>query len=293
MHKLLAGVAALAIAVPLYAFAQSTPAKSTPAKSVPAKTAPAAAPAASASTGSPFDGTWKTNPRSTVYSGKPAEYDVSGGMYSCASCAPPVKVKADGTPQPIAGNPFIDTLAVTVVDDHTLKSVGAKGGKTRGEQTFKVAADGKTMTVSFQGRALNPGAAPVGITRTYTRLTDAPAGAHAVSGTWKRTAATAMSGAAGVDTFKMEGGMLHWSSPGGQSYVAALDGKPYPIKGDPGADHVTLKKVSDHKIVETDWRKGKKIDTTTWSVSPSGKTLTILDDDPETGVIATSKAMKQ
>src|SRR5579859_1871900 len=121
-------------------------------------------------------------------------------MYSCASCAPPVKVKADGTPQPIAGNPFIDTLAVTVVDDHNLKSVGAKGGKTRGEQTFKVSADGKTMTVSFQGRPLNPGAAPIAVTRTYTRLTAAPAGANAVSGTWKRTAMTSMSAAAGVNT---------------------------------------------------------------------------------------------
>jgi hypothetical protein len=289
MHKLLAGVAALAIACPFAAVAQTAPAKSVPAKSAPAKSAPAAA----AATGSPFDGTWKTNPHSVTYSGKPAEYDVAGGMFSCPSCAPPIKVKADGTPQPVAGNPFIDSLAITVVDDHTLKSVGGKGGKTRGEQTFKVSADGKTMTVSFQGRPLNPGAAPTAITRTYTRLTAAPAGANAVSGTWKRTAATSMSGAAGTNTFKMEGTVLHWSSPGGQSWAAALDGKPYPVKGDPGTDHVTLRKVSDSKIVETDWLKGKKVDTTSWTVSPSGKTLTIYDDDPETGVIAISKATKQ
>jgi hypothetical protein len=149
------------------------------------------------------------------------------------------------------------------------------------------------MTVSFQGRPLNPGASGVAITRTYARLTDAPAGANAVSGTWKRTAMTSMSGAAGVDTFKMDGGMLHWSSPSGASWAAALDGKPYPVKGDPGSDHVTLKKVSDSKVVETDWLKGKKVDVTTWSVSPSGKTLTIVDDDQETGVVATSKATKQ
>jgi hypothetical protein len=227
-----------------------------------------------------------------VFSGKPSEYDLSGGMYACATCSPPVKVKADGTPQPITGNPFIDTLTVTVVDDHTVKSVGAKGGKKRGEQDYKVAADGKTLTVSFQGRPLNPGGAPTSIVRTYARVTDGAAGAHAISGTWKRTGTPSMSGAAGVNTFKMNGGMLHWSSPGGQSWAAALDGKPYPIKGDPGADHVTLKKVSDSKIVETDWLKGKKIDVTIWSVSPSGKTLTIDDTNPETGSTSVAKATK-
>ena len=283
LHKLLAGVAVLAIACPLAAVAQTAPAKSAPA---------ASAPAPSASTASPFDGTWKTNPHTMIFSGKPSEYDVSGGMFSCASCAPPIKVKADGTPQPVAGNPFIDTLTVTVVDDHTVKSVGAKGGARRGEQDYKVSADGKTLTVSFQGRPLNPGGAPSNIVRTYARVTDAPAGAHAVSGTWKRTGTASMAGAAGVDTFKMEGGMLHWSSPSGASYAAALDGKPYPMKGDPGADHVTLKKVSDSKIVETDWLKGKKVDVTIWSVSPSGKTLTIDDTNPETGSGSIAKATK-
>jgi hypothetical protein len=156
-----------------------------------------------------------------------------------------------------------------------------------------VSADGKTLTVSFQGRPLNPGGAPTSIVRTYARVTDGAAGANAVSGTWKRTAMTSMSGAAGVNTFKTEGGMLHWSSPGGESWAAALDGKPYPVKGDPGADHVTLKKVSDSKVVETDWLKGKKVDVTTWSVSPSGKTLTIVDNDAETGFTSTAKAMKQ
>ena len=288
MYKLLTGVAVLAVAAPLYAFAQGAPAKTAPTSSASG----ASAPAAGASTGSPFDGTWKTNPKSMTFSGKPSEYDVSGGTYSCASCVPAIKVKADGTPQPVVGNPFIDSLAVTVVDDHNLKTVGAKGGKKRGEQDYKVSADGKTLTVSFQGRPLNPGGAPTSIVRSYARVTDGAAGANAVSGTWKRMATTSMSGAAGVDTFKMDGGMLHWSSPSGESWAAALDGKPYAIKGDPGADHVTLKKVSDSKIVETDWLKGKKVDVTTWSVSASGKTLTIVDNDQETGMVTTAKAMK-
>ncbi|MDB5481988.1 MAG: hypothetical protein JWO83_3041 [Caulobacteraceae bacterium] len=289
MHKLVAGLAVLAIASPLTAVAQTAPAQSAATKSAPAKTAPAK----SAPTKSAFDGTWKTTPSSMSWSGKPSEYDLSKGVFSCASCAPPVKVKADGTPQPYVGNPYIDTLAVTTVDDHTVRSVGAKAGKQRGVQTYKVSADGKILTVDFAGNPLNPGGAPTGISRTYARLTPAPAGAHAISGTWRRTGTAAMSGAAGVNTFKMEGNMLHWSSPGGESYAAGFDGKPYPVKGDPGMDNVSLQKVSANKIVETDWRKGKKVDTTTWTVSPSGKTLTMVDNDPETGVVTTAKATKQ
>ena len=289
MHKLLVGVAVLAIACPLAALAQTAPAKTAPAKSAPAK----AAPAKSAAGGSAIDGTWKTDPHSVTYSGKPAQYSLSKGMFSCASCAPPVKVKADGAPHPVAGNPFIDTLTVKVVDAHTITSTGAKGGQQRGVQTFKASADGKTLSVDFQGSPLNPGAAGVSISRTYARVGAATPGAHAIAGTWRRVAMTSMSDATATNTFKMEGGMLHWSAPTGESYVAGFDGKPYPMKGDPGVDNVTLQKVTAHKFIETDWRKGKKVDTTTWTVSPSGKTLTILDNDPETGVIATSKATKQ
>ncbi len=264
LHKLITGLAVLAVAAPVSALAQSA-----------------------------LDGTWKTDPHSMTWSGKPTSYTLAKGVFSCASCVPAEKVKADGKPQPYVGNPFVNSLAVTVVDDHTVRAVGAQNGKQMGVQVFKVSADGKTLTVDFSGNARNPGGAPFSTSRTYTRLTAAPAGAHAMSGTWKRTAMTAMSGDAGMNTFKVEGTMLHWSSPGGESYVAGFDGKPYPLKGDPGADSVTLTKVSAAKIVETDWLKGKKVDTTTWSVSPSGKTLTILDNDPETGLVTTAKAMKQ
>jgi hypothetical protein len=286
MKKLIAGAAILAVAAPLSVAAQTKPAPA-------AAAAPAAAPAASGTAVSPFDGTWKTNPKSITWSGKPSVFDLSGGMLACSSCAPPYKVKVDGTPQTIAGNPYIDALAVTVVDDHTVRAVGMRGGKQRGVQVFKVSADDKTLTVDFKGNPLNPGAAPVTTTRTYTRAAPAAAGAHAMSGSWTRTAMTAMSGAAGVSTFKTDGAMLHWSSPNGASYTAGFDGKPYPMKGDPSVTSVSLHKVSANRIVETDWRKGKKVDVTTWSVSPSGKTLTMVDNDQETGVIETAKAMKQ
>jgi len=284
LNKLVTGLAVLgaASAMSVSAFAQGAAAPS----AAPAAAAPAAA-------GSPFDGTWKTNPKSITWSGKPTVFDLSGGMFSCDSCAPPYKVKVDGTPQAFAGNPYINALAVTVVDDHTIRAEGMRGGKKVGVQIIKVSADGNTLTIDFKGNTLNPGGAPVTTSRTFTRAAPGGAGAHAISGTWTRTAMAAMSPSAGVSVFKMDGAMLRWSSPSGAAYVAGFDGKPYPMKGDPGVTSVTLHKVSATRIVETDWLKGKKVDITTWSVSPSGKTLTMVDNDPQTGVIETAKATKQ
>lgn len=249
---------------------------------------PAAALAQSA-----LDGTWKTDPSTMSWSGKPTIYMLHNGVFACESCVPPQKVKVDGQPHVYTGNPYIDSMAVTVVDDHTVRAVGMKGGHERGVQTFKVAPDGKSMTMSFAGQPMNPGAAGVTYTRTYSRVTAAPAGANAISGAWQRTAETAMSESAKVNVFKVDGGTVHWSAPNGVSYAAGLDGKPAPIKGDPGASSVTLQKISAHEIVETDWSDGKKVDVTTYRVSPDGKTLTIVDHDPKTGLVTTSKAIKE
>jgi len=97
---------------------------------------------------SPFDGTWKTDPASIVTVGKPTTFVLAHGMFGCTSCIPPYKVKADGAPQPYAQpQGFIDTLAVKVVDDHTIDSIGAKAGVKKGDQTWTISPDGKTMTI--------------------------------------------------------------------------------------------------------------------------------------------------
>ena len=49
--------------------------------------------------GSSFDGTWKARLDSMKMSGKPDVWQIAGGEYSCSSCVPEVKVKADGAMQ--------------------------------------------------------------------------------------------------------------------------------------------------------------------------------------------------
>lgn len=77
----------------------------------------------------------------------------------------------------------------------------------------------------------------------------------------------------GVDA---KGGKTH------SEYAAKFDGKPYPFKGNPNADMITLKRIDD-RTLETAWSKNGKPTMTSRSViSADGKTRTIT----QTGVDA-------
>ena len=75
---------------------------------------------------SPFNGTWRPDPQRPGTDRKPDIIQIVNGEYDCQSCKPPYKIKANGTDQPIPGNPRFDTLRVTVVDDRTITTTGKK-----------------------------------------------------------------------------------------------------------------------------------------------------------------------
>lgn len=55
--------------------------------------------------------------------------------------------KFDGKDYPVTGDPKTDTRAITKVDDHHLKIVNKKDGKTTVTGTVATAPDGKTRTL--------------------------------------------------------------------------------------------------------------------------------------------------
>jgi len=59
------------------------------------------------------------------------------------------------------------------------------------------------------------------------------------------------------------------------SYDAHWDGKPYPMVGNKGGDHISLEPVSDREVSSKTMLKGKLSATATASVSADGKELTI------------------
>jgi hypothetical protein len=204
-----------------------------------------------------------------------------------ASCVPPVVVKADGADQSVIGHDYYDSIAVKIVSG-TVVDI-RKGGKVTGTDTATVSGDGKTLTEVFVDYT---GAQPAKGTSASSRLTAGPAGSHALSGTWQQSkfsdgseSLVTVKFASTADELKME-----WN---GQSYDAKFDGKEYPVKNDPGNTTVSLKRIDDHTIEETDRRNGKITDVIRTTASADGKTINVMDDSPLYGTKTTYTMTKQ
>jgi len=228
-----------------------------------------------------IDGTWKADLSSVQMNQKPDELLLKGGQFSCATCIPPIALAADGAFHAVTGRPYADSIAVKVDDDHSVTRTDKKGDKVTSEGKYHVSDDGKTLTIDFTDSS-TPNAPPVKGTFTETRVAPAPAGAHAISGSWKPEKYNNINDEALTVTYKVDGDILHMSSPAGQSYDAKLDGTDTPIKGDIGGTTASVKKVGDNTYEETDKRGGKVISVATITVAPDGK-LNVSSEDKRNG----------
>jgi len=244
---------------------------------------------AAALAGSAFDGTWKLRPDSVKSTGKPDVIVVADGVYTCSSCVPEIKVKADGTEQKVTGHAYYDTVAVTVLSPTSVQINDKKAGKPTLDLTYSVSADGKTLTTKVVDHT---GAKTANQTFTATRVAAGPAGAHAISGSWQGGPVTAADEAASTVHYAMtaDGFSMKWN---GQSYDAKFDGKEYPLVGDPGHTRVTLRKIDDNNVEETDYRLGKKTDEIHLAAAADGKTVAVTDKDVQAGQTTTFTLDKQ
>ena len=232
--------------------------------------APAGNGIAAAASADAINGTWKADINSVKFDQKPDELLLKDGQYSCSTCVPPVKVAADGAFHPVSGSKYYDSFAAKIVDDHTVTTTSKRGDAVVGENTRTISADGKTLTGSFTDSS-TPNAPPVKGNYTETRVGEAPAGAHIVSGSWMPSKVNQVSDEGLTVTYRVDGDMLHMSSPAGQSYDAKLDGSDTPIKGDVGGTVASVKKVGDNSYEETDKRDGKVINVATFTIGADGK----------------------
>src|SRR5690349_17458110 len=204
MHKTITVAMAAASLLALSACRQTTGANENAAGNASAATAAAGA--------DPINGTWKTDLASVKIDTKPDQLLLKGGQFTCPTCTPPIAVAADGAFHPV-DRPYADHMSVKVDDDHNVTRTNQKGGKTTYTQKFSVSPDGNTLTVNFSDVS---GAKPVTGTYTEARAAPAPAGAHAISGSWKGNPPTNVSDEGLTVTISADNDMLHVSSPAGQ-----------------------------------------------------------------------------
>jgi len=101
---------------------------------------------ATALAGSAFDGTWKSNLESVKTTGKPDVYLLADGEYTCSSCSPELKVKADGAEHKVSGHAYYDTVMVKVTGPNSDEQLLKQGGKSFARIVETVSTDGNTLT---------------------------------------------------------------------------------------------------------------------------------------------------
>jgi hypothetical protein len=232
--------------------------------------APASAEAAA------IDGTWKADLSSVQIDQKPDQLLLKDRQFSCPTCTPPIALAADGAMHAVE-RPYSDHMAVKADDDHNVTRTSQKAGKDTGTTKYSVSADGKTLTVSFSDSSV-PNAKPVTGNYTETRVADAPAGAHAISGSWKLDKYNNVSDEGLTVSYRTDADTVHMSSPVGTSFDARLDGSEAPIKGDVAGTTASVKKLADGSYEETDRRGGKVISVTTFKAGSDGKMHVVSED---------------
>jgi hypothetical protein len=228
----------------------------------------------------PFDGTWMTKLDTAKFPTKPDKYSLSNNMYECLTCVPKVSVKADGSEQKVTGHPYFDTIAVKVVDASSVEIIQKKDGKVMYTDTATVSSDGNTLNDKFTDTT---GTQPVTGEVTSKRVAPGPAGAHALSGSWRTEKVNSVSDNGLTITYQGTENGLKMSDQNGNSYDAKFDGKDYPINGDPGHTMVSLKRVSNNTIEETDKRDGKVVGIFRMTVSADGKSIAAEYNDKQHG----------
>jgi hypothetical protein len=236
-----------------------------------------------------INGTWKADIDTVQFNQKPDEYLLQAGQYSCKSCVPSYTVAADGAYHPVS-LPYADSMAVKVVDDHTILRTSKKGDRQVGETKMAASADGKTLTGSFTDTSV-PDAPPGKGEYTETRVGQAPAGAHAVSGQWQPAKLSNFNEESLTVAFNVEGDTVHFSSPSGYSYDATIGGPDVPIKGDIAGTTAAVSKAGD-SYVETDKSDGKVFRITTFTVGGDGK-LNVVAENKLDGSTTKWSATKQ
>ena len=228
---------------------------------------------AAALAGSGFDGTWKTNMESLKTTGKPVVLLLARGEYACSSCTPPYSVKADGAEHKVAGQAYFDIAKVTVTGPNSADIVLKRGSKEFVRFSDTISADGTMLTSKVTNLV---GVQTVTDELTAKRVAAAPADSHPLSGSWVEL--EHVGGDLRPVQYRMtaDGFQMRWN---GQSYDARFDGREYPVAGDPGKTTVSLKKIDDAPVEETDHRQGKVVHEIRLALAEDGNTITVIDKD--------------
>lgn len=123
------------------------------------------------------------------------------------------------------------------------------------------------------------GAQPVTATVILKGVGTPLPGMHAASGSWVIEQLGNLSANGSTVAFDQTANGLKMTDPTGEHFDAKLDGTEFPYSGSHNTDKVTLKRMGGQGIQETDMLGGKVVATFQMTVSPDGRTLTMVEHE--------------
>ncbi len=220
----------------------------------------------------PYAGKWKTNLAKSDFGQTTVTIEnLPGGEWQNTTFGITYKFKMDGKDYP---DNMGGTVAWKAIDAHTWEMVAKANGKVTETDTFKLGADGKTLTDTAKVMKADGGS--MENTAVYERVSGGPS----LAGKWKTQK---VSGASGTLELTPSGanGLVLKEPNMGMSCDAKLDGKDYPCSGPllPPGFTVAMSDAAG-SLDLTVKKDGKPFFKADYKVSPDGKMMT------ETGAAA-------
>jgi hypothetical protein len=239
---------------------------------------------------SPFDGHWVEDLQTQAGDAGFDKYVVAHGIYKCESCYPPRTYPADGKMRPVPGDASVISEGVTIAGPRTIVTRIVDHEMAR-ETTMTVARDGRTATYvsldQWPGR-LNR------LRTVYVaeRTSPAPAGADAVSGSWRGLRYVEVPEEYRSADLKEANGQFTRSNFRHGHYKAKIGGNAASVTGDGKDIYKAVVRAPDaYTRTETILLNGKALVERTYRLSADGESMTTTARDPQDGsaYVATSR----
>jgi len=236
----------------------------------PAALVVALTPVALAAAELPWVGKWKINAAKSDFAQQTVTYAAAGpGETQWTAEGMTGKFKMDGKDYP---DPDGTTEAWKQIDASTWETVYKLNGKVTSTDTTRLSADGKTLTIKSLGRKPNGQTSEDEF--SMTRVSGGPG----LNGKWK-TAKVSFGGPSLIEITQFEGDGLTVRNVDYQSnWSGKFDGKDSPLAGPqmrPGMT-VAMQRTGPRTYDFTTKQKGKEMSRGSSTVSPDGKTLTVV-----------------
>jgi hypothetical protein len=214
----------------------------------------------------PYAGKWKMNLAKSDFGHTTVTIEsLPGGEWQSTAFGVTYKFKMDGKDYP---DSMGGTAAWRTVDANTWEMVAKANGKVTETDTFKLGADGKTLTDNAKQMKADGGS--IESTTIYERASGGPS----LAGKWKTKK---VSGASGMVEMIPSGadGLVFKDPDMGMSCEAKLDGNDYPCTGPMLPPGFTVAMKNAGRALDLTVKKdGKPFFKATYTVTADGKSMT-------------------